>query len=320
MVVINPYYRCLGLAAAIIGIIQGLVWFILALIAILIHTKAWEPTSDISTYGHLLSTTIIRRFLIGDHPTLVYVGPLQFFTCVVIYLVASLFWTVLSSLQFWVVFREKPTLLRKAFVGWASWAIILCIYDLVWASLLAYDYDQVVQQMNKKDVSTKQDYVVILAHGIIMTLVARGFVLWIVNLIVAIFILKLAFTVPKEINENDINSNIINAFDTTPKNWQDTKPNLARSNSFMSSQSFGTFQGLPRLPPVQSTNESLARLSRSLVPRSPTVTNNASPTRSNSFLYPDRRSSLEYSAPRSPSRPVPPLKPALKNRFQNSYG
>lgn len=110
-----------------------------------------------------------------------------------------------------------------------------------------------------------------------------------------------------------MNSNIINAFDTTPKNWQDSKPNLTRSNSFMSSKSFGTFQGLPRLPPVQSTNEPLARLSRSLVPRSPTITN-MSPTRSNSFLYP------EYSAPKSLSRPIPPVKPVLKNRFQTSYG
>lgn len=115
--------RVLFLMHFSISKVQGLVWFTMSLIVILIYTKTWEPTVGKLTYGHLLSNAIVHRFLtgnnylqvlckwesklkyfiiiIGGHPALVYVGPMQIFIYGIIYLVSSLFWTVLSSLQFW---------------------------------------------------------------------------------------------------------------------------------------------------------------------------------------------------------------------------
>lgn len=35
------------------------------------------------------------------------------------------------------------------FIGWAVWTSIVCVCDIILASLLAADYDYSVQQLNK---------------------------------------------------------------------------------------------------------------------------------------------------------------------------
>jgi len=262
---VSPLIKPLGITAALLGIIQGTVWFILALLTILIHFEAWTPKFESSTYGQRLSAAIKLGYVNGkdslgeDFDANLFVRPNNFYISALIYLCTSLLWIGFSSFLLYVLTQRKHQLLKNACLGWVTSTTIISICDLVLASLLASDYDILVTAVNSADPLKQIDATyLILACGVMMTLIAKGFVLWIVNVIFDVLIMKFYIDLPKKMTEDSLNSNTINAFGRPQSTGQ---PDLLRSNSF-SSTSFGTFQGLPRLPPIQSTNERLAHLHR----------------------------------------------------------
>jgi len=337
---INPFVKPLGICAAALGIVQGVVWIILSLITILIYTEAWEPFTDEPkiTHGTLLSYTIVGVLQgdIADKDFDIIIGSTEIFIASIIYLLSSIAWVTVSLIVIWILEHQKYSMLKNIFAGWGALTALICIWDLILTSLLARDYDYIVTEINKESKLNGVLNYAALAFGVLMTLAAKGFALWVVNLVFATLILKLSTELSKEAPNSNYNSNSINAFrDANPTrqgnnnlayNWDDDKPNFTRSNSFVSpspqpyapTQNYAPLQNYPTPPPKPNVNDRLAKIGRP-GGRSPPH-NVAPPKPPQNYIYPTtpRIPDPDYSPPNSPHQP--PLKSALKNRPpQNSF-
>ncbi|XP_018567675.1 uncharacterized protein LOC108908211 [Anoplophora glabripennis] len=108
-----------------------------------------------------------------------------------IYFIMSVGWVALSLDQFVAIHynkrRQKPIILM-----WSILTLIVSLIDLIFTCLLVRDYST----CNEYSEDT-YNYSCYLAFGIAMTLAARGYTLWLVNVIFSFYMLRTAVNIEK---------------------------------------------------------------------------------------------------------------------------
>ncbi|KAF5276473.1 hypothetical protein FQA39_LY06542 [Lamprigera yunnana] len=175
----------IGNAAAAVAIVQGIVWIILCILEILISFEAWVPPTALSTHGQILNYALVWIVLYGEQ-TLSSSGLLiiTFF-----YLWLSVFWVFISIFVIISNRRPQKTKTKLSYLLWGVLTVLICVYDIIIVGLLASDYSH----------CRRSAYYFCVAYGILFSLAARGYVLWIINLAFGILMIKNAMGMSKKV-------------------------------------------------------------------------------------------------------------------------
>ncbi|KAJ8919887.1 hypothetical protein NQ315_006416 [Exocentrus adspersus] len=179
--------RNLAKVAGVLGLLQGLAWAAMSLAAIILHN--WSPAltadSDVA-YTRLLELLIYYRFIYDQTTSSGFVvRPFDFTIFMWVYFIASIGWIALSIDQLTAIHHGKTRQKLMIYV-WGVVTLITSLIDLVFACLLARDYANCTEESSE---SIHQCY---LTTGIVMTVAARGFTLWLVNIILSFTMLYIA--------------------------------------------------------------------------------------------------------------------------------
>ncbi|XP_031349071.1 uncharacterized protein LOC116175111 isoform X2 [Photinus pyralis] len=256
----NNAIKYFVVAAGSLGIVQGVTWIVLSLLALLVHFETWIPAPNRSTHGGSLGYAIIWGYLTG-YPSAsialggkVFIRPQEFHIWVILFMGIAVFWAVLSLCVIIAIFRKVNP--RKLFLAWSIWTIVVCAADLTLVLLLSIDYTILVDIFNeKKDKHPFQIYE-LLSCGVLILLASRGIVLWFVNVIFAAIMFTLRVKVHTDFET------FSNCSTNADSGHRSTRDSRRRSNKTHRAESFSRFQGLPRIVPIQSTNENVAFHSR----------------------------------------------------------
>lgn len=192
---IQPGHTLLGIAVCL-GIFQGLAWTILAILGVTFRfAKVPESGNTLST----MLQSLLGQELQKDNIAVPMTG-MGLFAVIVVYLVISLVWVSLSALLILSIKRGQQDNLRRATLAWGVMTLLTCIYDLVVTGLLASNYNAMLTRFNN---NIKENFVIIypvLSYGILMSLAARGYVLWVINFIMSVLMIRNGTTTVKEVN------------------------------------------------------------------------------------------------------------------------
>ncbi|KAJ8945931.1 hypothetical protein NQ318_016759 [Aromia moschata] len=188
--------RILAKVAAVLGLFQGLAWASMSLAAIILHN--WSPSLEQpTTYGKMLEYQIYLIFLKGnsDQPAQFAIRPTDFTIFMWIYFLISILWFALSADLFVAIHRGKRRQTNMMII-WGTLALIVSLVDLIFTCLLGRDYSVCDEDLT--DETGLSPYYCFTAVGIVMTLAARGFALWLVNVTFAFLAIYVAANVIKE--------------------------------------------------------------------------------------------------------------------------
>ncbi|KYB28211.1 hypothetical protein TcasGA2_TC032701 [Tribolium castaneum] len=180
--------------AALFGFFQGIVWGFLSLIAIIWHLAANHdrPITFTDSYSSLLETYMYYNFIKNNGPkTTMNIQPDSFFGIMFIYLLISFAWMSVSVYISDTNNRKN----QKALIIWVCLATINLLIDLVFCALLGADYKSLINKYNQtKNTTLKLAYTYsTLCYAIVMVLAARGFILWVINLVLTGFVIGAGF-------------------------------------------------------------------------------------------------------------------------------
>ncbi|KAL1517589.1 hypothetical protein ABEB36_001331 [Hypothenemus hampei] len=267
----NNIYQPLVLTAAILGIFQGIAWTGLSIAAIIVYYSD-DPPSVWS-----FAIYIYESYIYKDADSEDYLTGSEFIYIYFVYLVISVTWLVVSLCLLWATRRKKfGKIYYKSILAWIVVASLTVLLDLIVVCIVGYNYATVYNkywdQVSGIDGSTtspttttagpdesdddSNTYLKIIAtavaagsnnsvsrthlvaQGIVMTIAARGFVLWIVNVIFIIVLFKHALQLQKKqayaknsIGRDDYSSsrvpwrNTMSAYDN-PSLTPDTQPSV----------------------------------------------------------------------------------------------
>lgn len=202
---------------AICSAFQAFAWFILATICIVLYyvkpasiaTFEAKMTDEDSSFVDLLSFCLYRFFLDRSNPPFIQhvIQPFRFHFIVWTYLVLSGCWAVISVVECLALFKGKFRQHGRRFqITSGVLILILSTLDVVLFSLALYDYHMinVFDRTHLKETEDDQgnidcdyqenlDYLLRyfigrkIAFGVLATLAARGFVLWLFNAVVGFY-------------------------------------------------------------------------------------------------------------------------------------
>ncbi|CAG9763259.1 unnamed protein product [Ceutorhynchus assimilis] len=198
--------------AGVLGIIQGLGWTLCSIVGILFYTEI-IPTASTNGIGYSIYSFYLSKEILDKYSESI-IGSSQFSYFLYIHLALSLCWLLISSVLLWASITGKGhNFYGKAIGGWTLITGLVSLLDLILVGLISYDYDQ---YKNKGNADTTE----ITAIGIVITLAARGFVLWIVNVVFAIILGKYCHKLYKK-DVGNRNRPPIDAYATAPVPWLD---------------------------------------------------------------------------------------------------
>uniref|UniRef100_A0A1Y1M4B2 Uncharacterized protein n=1 Tax=Photinus pyralis TaxID=7054 RepID=A0A1Y1M4B2_PHOPY len=200
--------RLIPFAAAGLGIFQGLVWTILAILGIVSRFLVIDQISWI-THSEKLSNTLtaIMQNDASDGP-LTGVG---LFAVTIVYLVMSVLWVILSSILFICTRAQRHDYLNGVRVAWGVLTLVICIYDVIVTGMLGANYKEYLDLYNSTHASGV--LYVLIGYGTLFSLAARGYVLWIINLVASILMLRGELNQKTKANTDIYDSSTIDAFD-----------------------------------------------------------------------------------------------------------
>nr|XP_022915787.1 uncharacterized protein LOC111425778 [Onthophagus taurus] len=188
---VSPLLRPLGIIASILGMIQGLTWTILATMIILLYAEA--GIADSVSRRNIFNNIAYEHFFRYDMKLEAHFAGTTIFIFGLAYCVFSFIWAVISIILFWSFLKEKYEYARLSYF-WAVIAAIITCLDVTTIILIAIDMQKLESHYNQ-DPLTKYMYRSVV--GIAMTIAARGYVLLIINVIVATYLTKLVKTLPR---------------------------------------------------------------------------------------------------------------------------
>ncbi|XP_060520461.1 uncharacterized protein LOC132698432 [Cylas formicarius] len=182
--------KVFGKFVSILGIFQGLTWIILSTISIFFyyHTPkkmTWNMDTEYSEFHEYLNRIIYDRFIGGAKDNEGRVLESQdFHVFMWIYLILSAVW-VAASIDAYSAIRWNKTRQAHVLLLLGILILLISILDLIFAGLLGRDFSSCDFQLYLTPLEgTPIDCQ--LAIGIVMTLVARGFVLLALNVVLSI--------------------------------------------------------------------------------------------------------------------------------------
>ncbi|KAJ8950194.1 hypothetical protein NQ318_003185 [Aromia moschata] len=205
---LGSYRKNLGRVAAVLGILQGVSWTFLTLVAIIIHY--WQPAIETgTTYTRLIQIMLYSKFLVDDGSvsgTTFILNPNNFVVIMWIYFVISVLWDSFSVDMLTAINHNKK---RRAIVErlWGILTLFISLLDLVVTILLATDY-AACGNASPEGV-TMDEFFCYTSVGIAMTIAGRGFTLWVVNIVLSIVLFRETY---EDIREDDSNASV-----NTPK-------------------------------------------------------------------------------------------------------
>ncbi|KAK4877468.1 hypothetical protein RN001_009974 [Aquatica leii] len=244
-------FKPLGYLSAFLGIVQRITWTLLSILTLFIHFEVWTVNLTLKTHKDLLSSAILAGYILRDEGFSaignVFIKPKHFYIWVIVFLIISIFWILLSVYFFIVLIKNETHNFKKTMLAWCIWTFVICTIDLLLTGLLANDYSVLVAAYNTQ-MSMDKLYA-LLSCAVLMAISAKGFVMWFVNIILTIFLLRIYSKLPKNFKtlKSQYSTNSL-AYLKYP-NAED-----GRIKSKTTEHSLESFQGLPRVGPVQSIN------------------------------------------------------------------
>lgn len=185
--------------AAVIGMIQSVVWIILSIIAILLYTGTIDMNGQTHNYGSITLLVLYQMYFNGSDglkmppifDPIKSVGtvfePWQILIWVCIYLGVSLMWLISCILIFTHVKKTNINASIAVLYTWASLTFITCCMDFCLGILFGIDFHQYQSKAYNTDITSNEEWNAELISAqfaaISMMLIAlKGFVLWLINL------------------------------------------------------------------------------------------------------------------------------------------
>lgn len=180
--------RPLVQTAAILGIIQGVLWTSLSSTALFYyHTDENSDLLEGNYLGHLIYIIYLAN---GNYAKLyavdIVIGAEDFSYFMYVYLVLSFVWFIVSTVTLWATIKDKKQKhYDGAILAWVITASFLSLLDLILLFILSHDYHIAEDQYDGSSIG-----LILSAIGIVMTLAARGFVLWVINVVFIVVLSK----------------------------------------------------------------------------------------------------------------------------------
>nr|XP_023028232.1 uncharacterized protein LOC111516292 [Leptinotarsa decemlineata] len=173
---VSASQRTLGKVAALLGMIQGFGWSGLSLTCIILYNMSPKNMNNtITSYSQFIDDSLYMTYLSAElNSRLSFViRPRDFTILMWFYFLLSAGWFFGSIDQFVACHYNKKRISTMMMI-WGSITGVISVIDLVLTCLLLRDYIHCGEEPNI-DVSCY------LAVGIVMTLAARGYILWLIN-------------------------------------------------------------------------------------------------------------------------------------------
>lgn len=179
----SPLLRPLGIAAGSLGSFQALTWGILSLLGILVYADVIHVDVTGSPTNRFKETLVNLYF---DHTTQtgdIIMGPGTVVVWTSIYFSTSVIWLVISGILLNDFRLSKYT--SSILIGWVAVTAAVSAIDFAGTVAFGVDYNSVQSEIPIQNCSATD---ILLAPIFLMTLCARGFVLWIMNVSLVIYL------------------------------------------------------------------------------------------------------------------------------------
>ncbi|XP_076262938.1 uncharacterized protein LOC143197953 isoform X2 [Rhynchophorus ferrugineus] len=183
------------LAAAAVGLVEGLAWSILSFIAICYYGRTFMPSKDATYSQNHIDRTMYDFYLNHRYESTLedimkeYTYPLTatpFCVCMIISLTINIILVIYSCVILWILYYKKQIYIKHTIGSWAVTMATNITFDLILLLLLSINYSSIKKfQASHASGPSASDSVVLAATGVVITLAARGFILWVVNAIIA---------------------------------------------------------------------------------------------------------------------------------------
>ncbi|XP_052860997.1 uncharacterized protein LOC128268040 [Anopheles cruzii] len=208
-------FRPLAIFAGIFGIFQSLIWIGFAITGIVAYYCEINFSAQTDTLGSILTLTFFNVYFRGTcvqtnipgiDMTLIeplgLLAPGDVHAFVWVYLILHLFWAI-SSLTLLTNARQKYVRYINIFLYiWIVITLIISVLDLALGILFAIDYDTLVRALfayplGLNPITGGQVVLATAVHvaGIMMVMAFRGWIFWIVNVSLAIFMFTQTFKI-----------------------------------------------------------------------------------------------------------------------------
>jgi len=212
MAVHSPFLRPLGIAAGVLGIFQALSWGVLALVGILAYADVIENEEipyasdrfqralyilyfnrkgtnfteliDLPGLADLANSTDLANLADLTEWTIMTPGTVVIWTS--IYFGTSVIWLVISGVLLYDSSTSKFT--STIIIGWAAITTVVAGIDFAGTVTFGVDYNEIKYVMDSLGNINLLGIEYLLAPIFMMTMCARGFILWIINVGLVIYL------------------------------------------------------------------------------------------------------------------------------------
>ncbi|XP_071056591.1 uncharacterized protein [Onthophagus taurus] len=192
---VSPFLRPLGIVAAILGTIQGLVWTILTILVIVIRTEGWRPVMG---EEHMFSELIYNVIFFPEQLNLdndMIMNADVFMGFAAFYLPLSFLWSIVSLTLLWALWYKLWEYTRWCLFAWCAIGGILTVFDFILVILFSVDYALINELFAPNYEAVFKIQVVI---GSVMAITARGFAIMVLNGIFSVVFMIWALNINAE--------------------------------------------------------------------------------------------------------------------------
>nr|XP_019527423.2 uncharacterized protein LOC109399435 [Aedes albopictus] len=205
-------FRAFAIFAGIFGIFQSLIWIGFAITGIVAYYCDMDFSGQTDTLGSLLTLTFFRQYFEGTCEIQIpfidmtavrelnLLSPGDLHAWVWVYLILHIFWAI-SSLLLLTNARKKYVKYINIFLYiWIAFTVTISILDLALGIQFAVDYDTIINALflRQYPAPTPADEVLVTAataSGIMLVMAFRGFIIWIINVALVVYMFTQTFTI-----------------------------------------------------------------------------------------------------------------------------
>ncbi|KAL9907647.1 uncharacterized protein ACN427_003689 [Glossina fuscipes fuscipes] len=208
------------LCAGSLGLFQSLTWIALCIVGILSY-KCAIPVNNNLTYGSILQTVYMEVYFKGNCTPLSYpkydltllqtvqtvldVKQIVIWNCV--YLAVAICWCMTSAWMLIIIKRDESETIIAAVSTWIAVMLSVIVMDFALAVIFSIDYNRFSQEADKftlDDPKAALLFAGMIASIIMMILSFKGFILWLINVAVLMYLI---YFLMKITNNNNRKSN-----------------------------------------------------------------------------------------------------------------
>ncbi|KAG4066319.1 hypothetical protein HA402_000543 [Bradysia odoriphaga] len=207
------FLRPIVIFAGAIGIFQSLAWISLSIVGLVAYYCNMDFTDMIASYGTITELTLFQLYFRGGcfQPGLPDINfgvieqlnlmtPANVHAWMWVYLAVSILWAI-SSITLIAIVTHRFIKIANIFLYiWIFLTVGLSLMDLAFGILFALDYNDLMHLAHQIPTAefTTTEFVLIAAQtasGAMMTMAFRGFILWIINVALAIYLFAQTFNI-----------------------------------------------------------------------------------------------------------------------------